>query len=194
MSKFEFLRAFRSPFQRPKIQFFIGRRRLGTPYFLPRKWVSATPELARKSTLEHIKSEEAFNLRNPQAARKIKDYEEIYQERMCWQYSVPRRIGFDFVGLGWKTKWTSTDFRFEWSPIWSFVAGPLQIALTFTHPHPDRYWEAWLFYRHCTDRKDRVSERVAQMKKEFPLTFDITTKGKTKTVNYYNEILRSKWI
>lgn len=34
---------------------------------------------------------------------------------------VPKRIGFDFVGLGWKTKWSEDDFRFEWAPVWSFV-------------------------------------------------------------------------
>jgi hypothetical protein len=43
---------------------------------------------------------------------------------------VPRRFGFDFVGLGFKTKWTNTDYRFEWSPIWSFVFWKWQIAVT----------------------------------------------------------------
>ena len=33
--------------------------------------------------------------------------------------AVPKKIGFDFVPLGWKTKWDS--YRFEWSPMISFV-------------------------------------------------------------------------
>jgi hypothetical protein len=194
MNKFDFLRAFRSPFQRPKIRFYIGRRNIGTPYFLPRKWVKATPELAHKAAIQHIEKEESYNRLNPQSARKIKPYNEIYEEKLRYNYAVRKRIGFDFVGLGWKTKWTSTDFRFECAPRWSFVAGPLQIAIVFDHPHPNMYWEAWLFYRHCTDRSARVSERVAKMKSEFPLTFKIDTKEETKIVNYYDKILRSKWI
>ena len=32
---------------------------------------------------------------------------------------IPKKIGFDIVSLGWKTKWS--QFRFEWAPVISFV-------------------------------------------------------------------------
>ncbi len=88
MSNFDFLRAFRSPFRRPKIRFYIGRRKIGTPYFLPRKWVKATPELAHKATKEYIQHEERYNQMNPKYAREIKPYDEIYQEKIRYNYAV----------------------------------------------------------------------------------------------------------
>jgi len=57
---------------------------------------------------------------------------------------IPKKFGFDFVGLGYKTKWSRTDYRFEWEPIWSFVFFGFQIALIFRAPHPEHYWVCWL--------------------------------------------------
>ena len=60
--------------------------------------------------------------------------------------SRPRKFGIDLVPLGYKTKWSSTDFRCEWNPVWSFVFFKWQIALTFELDH--RIWECYLTYRH----------------------------------------------
>jgi len=47
-------------------------------------------------------------------------------------YSLPRkRFGFDFVDLGWKTKWDKDDFRFEWNPMISFVFWKWQVVSLF---------------------------------------------------------------
>lgn len=43
------------------------------------------------------------------------------KEKPGYLKAIPRKIGFDFVTLGWKTKWEETDYRHEWNPIWSFV-------------------------------------------------------------------------
>ena len=108
---FDFLRAYNSPFKPLKLQFYCGKVALGTPYFFPRKWVKATPERAHQATLDSIKSTEDFNKRNPEYTRKVKPYDEIFADKMQCSYAVPKKIGFDFVPLGWKTKWDS--YRFE---------------------------------------------------------------------------------
>src|SRR5690349_21002029 len=95
MGKFTFLKAFFSPFKRPKIRLYIGEIVIGTPYFLPRRWVKS-------------------------------------KEKPGYWNAVPKKIGFDFVGLGWKTKYDS--YRFEWAPVWSFVFIKWQIALIFVAP------------------------------------------------------------
>lgn len=38
-STFDFLKIYSSPFKRPKIDFYIGKVAIGTPYFYPRNWV-----------------------------------------------------------------------------------------------------------------------------------------------------------
>lgn len=38
--KLQWLKIYRSPFKRPKVAFYFGKIKQGTPYFLPRKWVN----------------------------------------------------------------------------------------------------------------------------------------------------------
>jgi len=192
MNKLAFLKAFNSPFKRPKLKWYCGKTQIGTPYFLPRKWVKATPELARKATLEHIAREESYNSMNPTTARTIKPYEEIYQEKLTYNYAIPRKIGFDFVGLGYKTKWTDTDYRFEWAPRLSFVFFGYQIAVMVTAPEQHHYWEAWLYYEKNTDKTKPASERIHICKNEFPLIYKVSDKSGERIVDYYNTILKNK--
>ena len=103
----------------------------------------------------------------------------------------PKKIGFDFVGLGWKTKWDDTDYRFEWAPLASFVFFKWQVAVIVSAPEPSRFWEAWLYY--CRDTKGTKRERIEQCKKEFPLDCIVTKNGVTTKVNYYNVILKDKY-
>lgn len=104
---------------------------------------------------------------------------------------VPKKVGFDFVALGWKTKWHSKDFRFEWNPVWSFVFFGYQIAFVFRPEHPDHYWECWLYYEKATDKSKTKRERIEQAKKEFPCVW--TDQNGTET-NYWEKILQKKWI
>lgn len=111
-----------------------------------------------------------------------------------WMKFVPKRFGFDFVGLGFKTKWSNTDYRFEWCPIWSFVFWKWQIAVTFSGPKNNatsNYWEAWLYY--IRDTSGTVEERVAQCKKEYSQTYTVWSGGEKSTVNYYDVILKKKY-
>lgn len=106
--------------------------------------------------------------------------------------SKPKKIGFDIVGLGWKTKWTGTDYRFEWSPVWSFVFFKWQIAITFVAPEMHHYWECWLYYSNET--KGKTKDRLIQARKEFPCVWISSKNGiKTETC-YWNVILKNKWL
>jgi len=154
MNKFSYLKAFCSPFKRPKLKWYFGKIAIGTPYFLPRK--------------------------------AIKD-----PDKLGYLKFVPKKIGFDFVGLGWKTKWTSTDYRFEWAPVWSFVFFGKQIAVSFIAPEQDHYWEAWLYYMHNTTGTRK--QRIAKCRSEFPLKYIRYNEDDERSVDYYDLILKRKY-
>jgi hypothetical protein len=188
------LKVLNSPFKPFNVRFYAGKTQIGTPYFLPRKWVKATPELAKKAALETIKFEKQWNERNPKYARKIKSYEEIYQEKLTYRFPVPLKVGFSYCGLGWKTKWTNTDFRYEWGPVLSFVFFGYQIALTVGHKHSSHYWEAWLYYEYATDKTKSKRERIDKCKKECNQTWTVSSMGKEEVIDYYQRILKTKYL
>jgi hypothetical protein len=111
-----------------------------------------------------------------------------------WTEFVPKKIGFDFVELGWKTKWSTTDIRFEWAPIWSFVFLKYQIAIIWRAPEQDHYWESWIFYEYYTDKTKSKVDRIKQCIEEFPNIWTKHSKGKEETINYYDLILRKKYL
>ena len=150
MQKFEFLKAFISPFKRPKLHWYAGKIAIGTPIFFPRK-----------------------------LNEKTRQFE-------------PKKIGFDFVGLGYKTKWDATDYRYEWAPVWSFVFFKWQIALQFVPDEVYHYWIAWLYYNN--DTKGTRQERIQQCKEKFSMDATIYRPGQEpEKVNYYNIILKDKY-
>jgi len=108
--------------------------------------------------------------------------------------TVPKKIGFDFVGLGWKTKWSNTDYRFEWSPRISFVFFGYQIAVIVNAPHDSSYWESWLYYERNTDKSKSKKERIKQCKLEFPQTWTTYSKDTKQLVDYYKLILKNKYL
>jgi hypothetical protein len=77
---------------------------------------------------------------------------------------VPKSLGIDIAGLGWKTKFG--EYRYETNPIISFIFFKYQFAITFAPENPYRYWEAWLYYTY--DTKGTISERISQCRKLFP--------------------------
>lgn len=155
MSKYRFLRAFFSPFKRPKLKFYIGKVAIGTPYFLPRKWV-------------HDKEKKGYRI------------------------AVRKKIGFDFVSLGWKTKFG--DFRFEWAPLWSFVFFKWQIAVIVKAPHEMHYWESWLDYEFRTDQSKTKRERIKQCRLEYPNTWSHYEGDVKVFTDYYTKILKQKYL
>jgi hypothetical protein len=190
----KWLKVLNSPFKPFRVRFYAGKTQIGVPYFLPRKWVKATPELAKKAALETMESERKWNGRNPKYARRIKPYEEIYQEKLKYTFPIPLKVGFSYCGLGWKTKWTDTDFRYEWGPVLSFVFFGYQIALMVGHKHSSHYWESWLYYEYATDKTKSKRERIEQCRKEFPQTWTVSSMGKEEIVDYYQRILKTKYL
>jgi hypothetical protein len=159
ISKFKYLKAFNSPFIKPKIKSYLGKINYGTPYFYPRRWIKN-------------------------------------KEKPGYLTAVPKKIGFDFVGLGYKLKWTDTDYRFEWSPIISFVFFRWQFCILFEVPHTDHYWESWLYYENRTNKKQSKDERIKQTIIEFPLIYTCYGKGEDSEetkVNYYYSILKNRF-
>jgi len=199
MKKLKFISAFNSPFLRPKLSFYLGKTQLGVPYFLPRKWVKATPEKAKKRALEEIENVRLYNERNANngtTPRVARTYEEYYQEYLKYEFPEPKKIGFDFVGLGYKTKWSDTDYRFEWAPRLSFVFFGYQFAITVIAPARDHYWEAWLYYENHTDKSLSKEERIELCKKNFPLNYTVSQSGKEgwELIDYYTKILKPKYL
>lgn len=181
MRKLEFLKAFCSPFRRPKIKFYIGKIAIGTPYFLPRRWVNMTEQ-----EIEEVakKAMERF----PSSKKTFEEWLESYKDS---KKAVPKKIGFDFVGLGWKTKWG--DYRFEYAPVWSFVFLKWQIAITFIAPEQDHYWEAWLYYEYNTDKSLSKSERVKKCRENYPQIWTRTVNKIDQKIDYYDVVLRKKF-
>lgn len=200
MKTFEWLKILNSPFVKPKVNLYVGKIEVGTPYFFPRRLVKPTRKMAEARALEKIEEAERFNElnKNNDYKKRVPSFADAYSEIKRGKVFVPKRIGFDWVGLGYKTKWSDTDYRYEWSPIWSFVFWRWQVALTFTGPNntdysgaTSHYWESWLYYR--THTKGTMEERVEQCKKDFSQHCTSWSEGNKRTLNYYDVILKKKW-
>ena len=90
----KYIKYFFSPFKPLKLKWYIGEIAIGTPYFFPRKWVKFT-----KLDVENA-AKKAF-----EDPKKIKQtMEEWCEHFQNYQKPVRKKIGFDFVELGWKTK------------------------------------------------------------------------------------------
>lgn len=182
---FNWLSVYNSPFKPPIPRLHIGRVKVGVPYFYPRKSVNHTTKSAR----EFLKDESVYNpyrlIDSMTEEEKIKAVKERYYR------FVPKKIGFDFVPLGWKTKWGDTDYRFEYPPVWSFVLFGLQIAVVFNAPYEYHFWECWLYYSRNTS--GRKKDRVKQAKEEYPCTWKSTRQGKLEIIDYWNLVLKKKY-
>ena len=105
-----------------------------------------------------------------------------------------KKIGFDFVSLGWKTKWEDTDVRYEWSPLWSFVFFGWQIAIIFVPIESNHYWECWLIYYLHTEKKLPVKERLKKAKEIFPCKWRrYDGINEKKTICYWDYILKNRY-
>lgn len=195
LNELSYLRILFSPFKPFKLKWYIGKTAIGVPYFLPRKWVKAKPEWAHKAAQEEIDKLNKWNERNPDCKRKIRPYNDYYNEYLRYLFPVPLKVGFSSCGLGWKTKWSDTDYRYEWSPVLSFVFFGYQIAVSVVHEHAAHYWTSWLYYDRFTDKSKSWKERIKQCRKEFPQVWTVHSTGKEpETIDYYNLIIKKKYL
>jgi hypothetical protein len=196
MKRFNYIKAFNSPFKRPKLKWYFGKIAIGTPYFYPRRWVKPTQQMLIDNAKKEIEERKRWNESNEKYGnipKTIPSIEELCEEKKNYKFAVPKKIGFDFVSLGYKTKWTETDYRFEWSPLISFVFFKWQIAVTVIPEEQYHYWEAWLYYENDTDKTKSQIDRIEQCKEEFPLIYTTSNGEEKKTINYYDVILKDKY-
>ena len=117
----------------------------------------------------------------------------FYPRKLVNGKFVPLKFGFSFCSLGYKTKWSPTDYRFEWPPMLSFVAFNKQIVLYLTVEN-GALWEFWLIYEKNTDKKKSVKERIEQCKEiDDGIRYIISSNEETE-INYYNILLKQKYI
>jgi hypothetical protein len=191
----DWIRVYNSPFKVIIPKLYIGKVAIGTPYFFPRVWVKGNHNLIHEGVLRRIKETKSFNERNQEYKRKEKSYYELYEEMKTYSFAVPKKIGFDFVSLGWKTKWETDDYRHEWNPMWSFVFFKWQIALIFKPKHDMHYWECWLYYDRETKHIAKSTKgRLLIAKKQFPCIWTSTKDGVETKTNYWDLVLKKKYL
>jgi hypothetical protein len=187
-----YYKALFSPFKPLTLKVYAGKIAVGMPYFFPRKLVplseTEVDEWADKEVVQLIANGQSY------------DYTTILQNARRQRKFVNRRFGFDYIGLGYKTKWSNTDYRFEWSPRLSFVCFGYQIVFTVVPKLPknisiDYYWESWLYYNYNTDATKTPKERIAETRKERPgmITSYRKDEGKT-TYCIWDSILKSRYL
>jgi hypothetical protein len=190
LNRLKWLKVLFTPFIFPRVKFYIGKIAYGTPYFYPRKWVNVTEKEAKADA--HEKFSRLVDLgKKPKTSLWI----EFYKSALKRKKPVPKKFGYDLVGLGYKTKWSDTDYRFEWNPIFSFVFFKYQFCIFPIVPEHNHYWEAWLYYENHTDKNLSKKERIEKCKEEFPMIYTVSRGyGQTKeTVNYYDKVLKKKY-
>ena len=186
IKELKWIKAYFSPFKPPIPKFYFGKITIGVPWFLPRNWVNLTEkEIEEKSQKKYNELREELKIKVT-----LEHYRQQYKGS---QKAIPKLIGFDFVELGWKTKWTDTDYRFEWSPLISFVFFKWQIAVVFLAPEPSHYWESWLYYEFNTDKSKSQKERIEQCQQEFKQNWISYKNGVEIKTNYYQFILKEKY-
>ena len=183
LQSFRWLKALNSPFKPFKVSLYIGKTRVGVPYFYPRKWVKYTEQDIQEAIAKHKSNRDKVIVSDKQLYDMYKNYSK----------AVDLKIGFSYCSLGWKTKFDS--YRHEYNPVLSFVFFGYQIALTCYSPYDSHYWEPWLYYEYETDKTKSKRERIAQCIKEAPETWSrIDKDGVKETTDYYQLILKKKYL
>lgn len=107
-------------------------------------------------------------------------------------------FGFDWNGLGWKTKWG--EYRHEWSPSFSIIILGKQLNVTiipdidYEKAHASSYWEAWLYWNYRTDKTLPFYDRMISMFEQYGCTWTGVNKEVRFTNDHYLAILNSKYL
>ena len=183
---FFFLKAFVGPFKLPKVKFYFGKIEVGTPYFLPRKWV----KFSHKDCVAKAEKYKEKCRAHSVIMRVDWSKPEYYKNHMK---PVPVKwLWLDVLGLGWKTKWSSIDYRFETAPLISLVIFGKQLCIYVKAPDELHYWEAFLFYYLSAKGKNR-KEKLEYCITQFPNTWICYKNGEEVKTNYYFSILKKKY-
>ena len=194
INQFKFLKVLNSPFRRLRLKWYFGEITHGTPYFLPRKWVKLSKQECTDKLNEKVKY---FNSLNKKCPYTIDSFKNITKP-------IPiKYFHWTFTSLGWKTKWTSHDYRFEWSPSLSIVIFGKQLFISIL-PNIEKYkrfnqdvmkincyWESWLNWEYNTDKTKSKEERFKELIYKHSNTWGSEQKGWT---DYYYHILNKKYL
>lgn len=183
---FEWMSVYFSPFKPIIPRLYIGKVAIGTPYFLPRKWVKYTYKDALNKAEEFLK-------KHPQSSELV-PFDKLVDSYKNYSKAVPLKIGFSFCGLGWKTKWRSDDFRHESNPVWSFVLLGYQIALIFAPENDCHYWESFLAYSKETDKSLSWKERIDDCRERYPQLWSQYSGEEKTTIDYWDEVIKKDYL
>lgn len=191
-SNFNFLKVLNSPFKKLCIEWYFGKIKHGTPYFLPRKWVKCDLEDGLKAWDKLGEHSQNAYLRSQTQQEWIKNYAKTHTKPVPIKY-----FGWHFTTLGWKTKWS--DYRFEWSPSLSIVIFGKQLFILIL-PNIEKYkdiikidcyWESWLNWEYNTNKTKSKEERFKELVSKHSNTWGSEQNGWT---DYYYHILNKKYL
>lgn len=117
-----------------------------------------------------------------------------------YEFKPLKYFGFNWCTLGYKIKWSDTDYRHEWNPAFSFVIFGKQLHIEiqpklYSNGHYRySYWEAWLVYEYHTDKKLSKADRLKQCMKIMHCIWKHYENGKEVRENHYNYILKDKYL
>lgn len=183
-----FLGVLNSPLKSLRLRWYFGDIKMGTPYFLPRKWVKMTEADCMESLEKAASNAEKHGWK----FSREKTLESLRKSTKA----VPiKYFGINWNTLGWKTKWS--EFRFEYNPGLSIVLFGKQLCITILPDidpnYWDSYWEAWLNYTYRTNKKLSKKERLKELVKEYSCTWSRYIDGVKFTKDHYNFILKPKY-
>lgn len=188
------IKILKSPFKPLTLSIYFGKIKKGVPYFLPTKSVKFTKQ-------------DCINEYNKQKERFIEQGIEIPKGLSADNYKQYKKIvpikwfGINYTGLGFKTKWSDTDYRFEWAPMLSIVLFGLQLFIVVKPKlgkvdsaiYEDGYWECWLVYENNTDKSLSKVERLKQTMEINPCIWSHTKDEKTVLESHYHHILKKNY-
>jgi hypothetical protein len=152
----------KSPFIKPKVKYYFGRIKYGTPYYEPMNFNSTFIYIRKlkprsKEDYENIikdkpwlKERERFT--NLPMVRRSKDW--IIKILGIYFYiKIGWPIMFNQTELGWKDKFSTP--RFEWTPAFSLYLFKWQLYGHYdieSDRPSDYYWEMYLWWKYYSDK------------------------------------------
>lgn len=176
----------------PKKKYYLGSIIHHTPYFLPFRFCKSILKI-RKLILRPEEEILKILSNNQYAKRKDYVYTNLPTVRRSWnkivklfnahyyiEWGYPISIGS--IPLGYKTKWSDNDYRFEWCPMFYIYFFYWQFTIHWISPlymkedmFNDHYFEKFLFLKH-------YDMNVKEAKKNWKWK---NSKGKSTWTNKY---------
>lgn len=108
-------------------------------------------------------------------------------------------LGFDYNGLGWKTKFES--YRFEYVPSFSIVFLGIQFYIAYKYNPTnsnepiagESYWEGVINYLYNTEESKNIEGRTDELFNNYSCSWRSFKNGGYVTIDYYPLILKKKY-